>query len=361
MHVAAKSDAFPALQAWALAREVETRSKIGIYRSDNGELKTLAMRQWLLSRGSIQQFTAPYTSVQNGRVEHLHRTLMGKAHAMRSACGVPVNRWDEFVLMACYLSNYEHWTGSRPDLSHLREIGCRAFVLIQNQHNPKVNNRSIECVLIGYSLDSKVYRCYHRATHKVFISYHVSFIESHQHGSPIPPVIDPSPPCSVTVEEVPDIDAPTPSVPPSPDLPRRSSHPSNPSERHCAAEGRPFVSSTQHAVLDSLTATERLNTLFTDGSLNKDALAALLSEEELAHLTDIFAAMPDNLEHEMPDDPTTYAEAMASEHSAEWTQALKEEFDSLHDLGVYKLVPRLTIPTGRKVMRGQPVFKLKRD
>jgi hypothetical protein len=92
-------------------------------------------------------------------------------------------------------------------------------------------------------------------------------------------------------------------------------------------------------VLDSLAATEQLNTLFTDGSLNEDALTALLSEEELAHLTDIFAAMPDNLEHEMPDDPTTYTEAMVSEHSAEWTQALKEEFDSLRGLGMYKLVP----------------------
>lgn len=34
-------------------------------------------------------------------------------------------------------------------------------------------------MLIGYSLDSKAYRCYHRESHKVFISFHVSFIESH--------------------------------------------------------------------------------------------------------------------------------------------------------------------------------------
>jgi hypothetical protein len=72
-------------------------------------------------------------------------------------------------LTACYLSNrtpvtsqdghtpFEHWTDQKPDLSHLREIGCRAFVLVQNQHNPKVYSRSIECVLIGYSLDSKAY------------------------------------------------------------------------------------------------------------------------------------------------------------------------------------------------------------
>lgn len=71
--------------------------------------------------------------------------------------------------------------------------------------------------------------------------------------------------------------------------------------------------------------------------------------------------MPDNLEHELPDDPSTYAEAMASEHAPQWTAALKDEFDSLRDLGVYKLVLRSAIPPGRKIMCGRPVFKLKRD
>jgi transposase InsO family protein len=51
----------------------------------------MAMREWLLSRGMQHQFTAPYTSAQNGHVERLHRTLMGKARAMCSACDVPVN------------------------------------------------------------------------------------------------------------------------------------------------------------------------------------------------------------------------------------------------------------------------------
>jgi hypothetical protein len=39
----AKSDTFNALQAWALAREVETGSKVGIYHSDNGKLKMESM------------------------------------------------------------------------------------------------------------------------------------------------------------------------------------------------------------------------------------------------------------------------------------------------------------------------------
>lgn len=353
------------------------------------------MREWLLSRGTLHQFTVPYTSAQNGRVERLHRTLMGKARAMRSACGVPVNRWDEFVLTACYLSNrtpvssqaghtpYERWHGTKPDLSHLREIGCRAFVLIQNHHNPKVYDRSVECVLIGYSLDSKAYHCYHRASHKVFVSYHVSFIESHTStNAPLRPDItidnaspqasSPAPSQRATVTEVPDEDdpppiplpVPPPGEPPVP-LPRRSARTPVPSERRCATEGIPYVNATQRHALASLAAADHTHALpriaesaFTTSS-SVDDLTDL--EAELAYLTSVFAAAPDDFEHEHPSDPVTYAEAMSSPHAAAWTAAMRDEFQSLRDLGVYKLVPRTSVPTGRKIMTGRPVFKLKRD
>ncbi|KAG2046955.1 hypothetical protein BDR06DRAFT_898269, partial [Suillus hirtellus] len=48
----------------------------GIYCSDNSKLKSNSMQDWLLLRGSQQQFTAPYTSAQNRHVECLHRMLM---------------------------------------------------------------------------------------------------------------------------------------------------------------------------------------------------------------------------------------------------------------------------------------------
>jgi hypothetical protein len=66
-------------------------------------------------------------------------------------------------------------------------------------------------------------------------------------------------------------------------------------------------------------------------------IAAL--EEELAYLYEAFSAIPDGFDHEHPDDPASYAEAMASPYAVQWTAALKEEFESLKDLGVYKLVP----------------------
>jgi len=374
-----KAEAPLALQAWERARELEVGTKVGIYRSDNGELKSTAMHEWLLSRGTQHQFTAPYTSAQNGRVERLHRTLMGKARAMRSACNAPVNRWDEFVLTACYLTNrtpvasqaghtpYERWFGHKPNLSHLREIGCRAFVLIQSQHNPKVYNRSLECVLIGYSPDSKAYRCYHRASHKVIVSYHVSFIESHDaHETPFWPGVtlnDTNHPESTSISaSIPPLDPVNPPVSPpvEPLTTRRSSRVPVPSEKRCAMEGKTYVTAAQRAIQADTIAAEHLQALPNIPS-PPDALAASLSEDDLAHLANLFTAMPDHLENELSDDPSTYSEAMSSPHATEWTAALQEEFASLKDLGVYKLVPRSSVPPGRKIMRGRPVFKLKRD
>ena len=105
---------------------------------------------------------------------------------MRIYADCPPYLWDEFYLTAAHLHSktltrslpggitpWEKFHGRKPDYSYMREIGCRVFVLIQNKHNPKVFDRSLECVLIGYDPDAKTYRCYHRESKKVISSYHV--------------------------------------------------------------------------------------------------------------------------------------------------------------------------------------------
>jgi hypothetical protein len=107
---------------------------------------------------------------------------------MRLACNAPPSFWDEFCATAAYLTNftptptlghktaYEAWFGCRPSLSHLREIGCRAFALIQT-NNPKIYQRSSPCVLIGYTPNSKAYHLWDDSTGKIFNSFHVTFVE----------------------------------------------------------------------------------------------------------------------------------------------------------------------------------------
>ena len=183
-----KSDALATLQTWARRAESESGERIGIIRIDNGELKSSAMDAWCDANGYTLQFTAPYTSAHNGRVERMHLTIMNRMRAMHTSTpNIPSNRWDEFAMTAGYLSArtptctlgktpFEIWHGRKPDLSHLREIGSCAFALIL-KHNPKIYERSFECVLVGYSLHSKAYCLYHPSTNRLFESFHVKFIE----------------------------------------------------------------------------------------------------------------------------------------------------------------------------------------
>lgn len=193
-----KADAFAALQAWERERELETGTKIGTYRTGHdGELKNNQVKEWLASTGTKHEYGAPYTSQHMGRVERMHRTLQGKARTMRLAAKCPDSLWDEFYLTATHLhaktitkslngkTPFELWHGRSPDYSYMREIGCRAFVLILHQHNPKINARGIECILVGYARNSKGYRCYDPRTRRIYESYHVRFLERHDtHSAP---------------------------------------------------------------------------------------------------------------------------------------------------------------------------------
>jgi transposase InsO family protein len=183
-----KSNAGPVLQSWLRAVENQSGHRLKILVSDNGELVSRSTHEWCSLLGIEHQKTAPYTSAHNGRAERLHRTLLDKARAMRLACNAPLNLWDEFCATSAYLTNLtassslqgctpsELWFQRVPALSHLREIGCRAFALIQS-HNPKLFRRSRPCVLIGYAPHSKSYRLWDPSTGQVFNSFHVSFVE----------------------------------------------------------------------------------------------------------------------------------------------------------------------------------------
>ena len=104
------------------------------------------------------------------------------------ACNAPASMWDEFCATVVYLANFttsssakhvtphELWYGKVPSLSHLHEIRCQAFSLIQT-HNPKIYQRSMPCTLIGYAPHSKAYCLWDNTTGMIFNSFHVTFIK----------------------------------------------------------------------------------------------------------------------------------------------------------------------------------------
>lgn len=430
-----KSDALPELKAWELARESETGLKVGIYRTGHdGELNSDAMRAWLASRGVQQEFGAAYTSEHIGRVERMHRTLMGKARSMRIAAKCPPNMWGEFYLTASHLhaktltsslkgkTPWELYYGRKPDYSYMREIGCRAFVLILNKHNPKIYERSIECILIGYDPKAKTYRCYDRRSGNIYSSYHVRFLESHD-GHPPPPINQPTipertqpsnleqiirtsvmepltmddEPATVYTDDNegshPDVHIELPpepiSVNPHPDEPRRSSRAKVPTTK--GSPDNPPQTRTEKAVQESMESAARVKAarierrqavqnLHEEGG--EDPIPA--EQAALAELRDLFRGLDlgeigENIDHdrifsaiteagsidpsllEFDDEPKTWNEAKESSDAKLWENGYREELNSLKEMGVYKLIPRPDVPQGKKVNKGKPVFKIKRD
>jgi hypothetical protein len=123
-----------------------------------------------------------------GTIQHAHWMIMNHAWAVMADNKVPPTLWGECVLTSAYIKDrtptcsleektlYKAYYGRRPDVSHLWEIGCKAFVLVQLVHNPKIYSRSIECVLVSYSANSKVYQCYNCKTAHIINLRNVQFV-----------------------------------------------------------------------------------------------------------------------------------------------------------------------------------------
>jgi len=220
-----KGDVAPSLQNWHRSVENQSGHCLKILVTDNGKLVSNSMADWCAEFGINHQCTAPYTSAQNGRAERLHCTILDKAHVMLILCKALSNLWDEFCATSAYLTNltpssslqghtpFELWYGRKPLLSHLREIGCRAFVLIPTA-TPKTYARSHPCVFIGYSPHSKAYQLWDRTSGHVFDSFHVSFIE---HLNEVPADLLPGMMITLTPDSPPSWD--TASTPPAPNHP----------------------------------------------------------------------------------------------------------------------------------------------
>ena len=99
----------------------------------------------------------------NGRAEHFNRTLNEKAQAMCQQAGLPDSWWEFCVLHANYVYNHTpvchlEWKTpnelvfkEKPDVSHLRILGCRAYVFILREvQKNKLSPKSELMIFLGY-------------------------------------------------------------------------------------------------------------------------------------------------------------------------------------------------------------------
>ncbi|TXG73665.1 hypothetical protein EZV62_002244 [Acer yangbiense] len=74
----------------------------------------------------------------------------------------------------------EAWSGVKPSVDHFRVFGCIAHVHVPEERRTKLDNRSITCVLLGVSEESKGYRLFDPVAKRVVVSRDVIFEEEKQ-------------------------------------------------------------------------------------------------------------------------------------------------------------------------------------
>lgn len=195
-----KSEAFTVFKRFKSHVETQLNSKLGTLRSDRGgEYLSTEFSQYLSTHGIQRQLTTARTPEQNGVAERKNRTLIEAVRTMAVEACIPAFLWEEFFKAANYLQNrcstqalskstpYEKIHGVKPNIEHLRVVGCQAHIWIPKELRTKLSQTSVEAILIGYDDDSKAYRCYCPSDKKIYISRNVKFNEtSGQQLSEIP-------------------------------------------------------------------------------------------------------------------------------------------------------------------------------
>ena len=141
-----------------------------VVRTDNGsEYINSELATFFKDKGVIHQTTVRYTPEQNGKAERLNRTLLDRVRAMLEDSKLPKTLWAEAAVTASYLRNrapaagrsctpWEAFFGNKPDVSHLRVFGARAYALQPKELRRKLDSHAIRGVMVGYEPNVKGYR-----------------------------------------------------------------------------------------------------------------------------------------------------------------------------------------------------------
>nr|PNR34787.1 hypothetical protein PHYPA_022685 [Physcomitrium patens] len=123
------------------------------------------------AHGIKHQLTTTYTLHQNSFAERKNRTLLNTTPCLLHESMLSKPYWGEAVTCATYLQNccptkaippdttpFELWHKRQPDIAHLRVFGSHCFAKIPDPLRVKLDNKTHECIFLGYSPFSKGYK-----------------------------------------------------------------------------------------------------------------------------------------------------------------------------------------------------------
>nr|GEX39616.1 Gag-Pol polyprotein [Tanacetum cinerariifolium] len=127
--------------------------------------------------------------MRNDVVKRWNRTLVEAARTMLSASKLPLFFWAEAIATACYTQNrsiiipthgkipYHIINDRKPSIKHLHIFGFICYITRDGENLDKMKEKGDQCILVGYSTQSKGYRVYNKRTRMIVESIHIRFDE----------------------------------------------------------------------------------------------------------------------------------------------------------------------------------------
>ena len=185
-----KSETFSSFQeyeAWATNLH---NTRIGAFHTDNGgEYTSDEFRDFFKTKGIQPEYTASNSPHQNGVPERRHQELANIARCLLQQAGLGDEWWAEAYALANWLVNrlptialqgetpFERWAGRKPDFTNLHMFGCRAEVLIEQEHKPKLAPRTKTCMYLGPNYIGEGCRFYDPLTKRTIVSRSATYFE----------------------------------------------------------------------------------------------------------------------------------------------------------------------------------------
>ncbi|KAJ9565087.1 hypothetical protein OSB04_001053 [Centaurea solstitialis] len=358
-----KSQSVNAVEAFIteVERQLEKRSDRGgeFYgRYDETGQHPGPFAKLLEKLGIAAQYTTPGSPWQNGVAERRNRTLLEMVRSMMSHANLPVSLWTYALRMAVYILNrvpskavpktpFELWKGWKPSLKHPEVWGCAVEARAYNPDERKLDMKTISGYFIGFPEKSKGYIVY-CPNHKLRIieTGNVKFIMDGMISG------------STFVEDK-SVHETRVTIP----LPIKNTDKTIPSIVEPHNDEGSLVDST---IVESTNNEEPQHQpqshneiIANEEIVEQPALRRSVRERRNAILKDYVCYLQESdFDIGIMKDPVSYSQAIASDNSEKWIDAMNDELKSMADNQVWDLTQ---LPDGHKAVASKWIFKTKRD